>query len=168
MPDKGFGSGPSTRYIDRQGNIIDIAEPKYAAGYGSNSSSGIMSGMGGLGIGNSLGSIFSNLFGGGTTSPTSNPTPPPPPPPPTVTITALPNPVKRGQPVGVAWQSNGTSLQQPCQITATDDGRVIASANGGSQSVPTSSSTPATLTFTATCYGITGQTVVQSASVAVQ
>ena len=139
-------------------------DPIYSVGYGS-SGSGIMSGLGGFNIGSSFSSFFSNLFGGGSTSQTPRSSPPPPPP--TVTISALPNPVRRGQPIGVAWQSNGTSLQQPCRVVASD-GRAIATANGGSQSISTSSSTPSTLTFTATCYGVNGQTAQQSASVTVQ
>ena len=138
----------------------------YKVTYGNNgSSSGIMSGLGGFGIGNSLMSMLSGLFGGKSSNNKQQQNPPPPPP--TVTISALPNPVKRGQPVGVAWQSNGTSLSQPCQVVASD-GRVIGTGNGGSQSVSTSSSTPATLTFTASCYGVLGQSAAQSASVTVQ
>jgi hypothetical protein len=153
--------------VGQNGQVAPVGSNLSSLGLGGFGSSGGLGGLGGGGLGN-LGSLFSGLFGNKSNSNNTNTSsPPPPPPPPTVVISAEPSSTTRGRSVTVQWTSNGTSLSQPCQVRASD-GRIVGSANGGRQQIATGSSTPATLTFTATCYGVNGQTVQQQASVTMQ
>jgi len=63
--------------------------------------------------------------------------------------------------------TDATLINPPCQVT--QNGTVIAQANGGTQNIQTGSSTPATLTFTLMCKAAqNGQTMQQDSVVNVQ
>ena len=122
-------------------------------------------------LGNMLGGPLANLFKGfGTTQPSSNTTGTiqnSPPPAATLSITAAPPSIKKGENIAVNWTSNATLLNPPCQVT--QNGTVISQANAGNRTITTSSSTPATLTFVLMCKAAqNGQTVEQRAVVNVQ
>ena len=126
--------------------------------------------MGQMMLGNSLGGSLGSLFKGFSTQPsntTQGQTKNPLPPPASVSITAAPSTVKKGENVAVNWTSNATLLNPPCQVT--QNGTVISQANAGNRTVATGSSTPPTLTFVLMCKAAqNGQTVQQSAVVNIQ
>ena len=138
----------------------------YRVNYGNNpfSSESLMKMM----LGNMLGGQLGNLFKGSQTSNTNQQKQPnPAPPPTTLSLSVQPTTVVRGKNITVGWSSDATLVNPPCQVT--QNGAVIATGNAGGKSVTTSSSTPATLTFTLMCKAAqSGEMVRQQAVVNVQ
>ena len=111
-----------------------------------------------------LAQLFSKTFG---TTPTSFPQYRPALVVPTISISVSAPVVERGTPITVRWLSSGTSPLQPCQII-TSEGDLIGSSNAGMQVFVPDVTSSSPLTFTAICFGNSGQTVQQSASVILQ
>lgn len=89
------------------------------------------------------------------------------PPPPTLSLTARPQMVKRGEPIAVSWTTSGTSQSTLC--TVTQNSFLLEKGNVGSQTFPTSTSTPNSIVFTLACADEGGKPVPpQSVTVIVQ
>ncbi|RJQ35218.1 hypothetical protein C4568_01200 [Candidatus Parcubacteria bacterium] len=149
----------------------DSETKEYVVTYKPYESSNGWGGMNSMMMGNSLGSsLGGGLFGSSWSQPSysnqgqyRNP----PPPPASVSITAAPSTVKKGEQIAVNWTSEATLLNPPCRVT--QNGTIISESNAGSRTVTTSSSTPSTLTFLLQCKAARdGQTIQQQAAVSVQ
>lgn len=89
-------------------------------------------------------------------------------PPPTLTLTAQPSSLTRGNPITVSWNSTGMSTTPPC--TVTQNGTQIGQGNAGAVSVATASTTvPGTIIFRLGCQAASnGQVFQQNATVLLQ
>ena len=161
------------QYNTNKSRVIETIDPKTGEKMyivTQSQSSNPFGSMGQMMLGNSLGGSLGSLFRGFGTQPsntTQGQTKNPPPPPASVSITAAPSAVKKGENIAVNWTSNATLLSPPCQVT--QNGTVISQANAGNRTVATGSSTPPTLTFMLMCTSApNGQTIQQSAVVNIQ
>jgi hypothetical protein len=139
-----------------------------SSGFGSSNS--LFSSPNSMMLGNMLAGPLQNLLSAFSkpSSSQQNKTqqqPPPPPPPAVVSISTQPvGSVRRGDPISVTWWSNYILVNPPCQVT--QNGTVIATGPSGAQAVTTSSTTPASLTFSVMCKAAnTGSTIQQDATV---